>query len=691
VSVVQGLRGARVGIDVGGTFTDFVLCDPRRGDLVHYKEPSTPADPSRAVITGLAALLDLAGLKPSEVAVLMHGTTIGLNAIIQRRGADIALIVTTGFRDILEIARSRMPSSFNFHATKEEPLVPRFRVVEIGARLSPRGIVTMMPTDAEIGRVAKDLTALGVDAAALVLINGYTDPEFEAGLAEKISAATGIGVTSAAWIWPEIREYERALVACLNAYIQPLMQAYYNRLGSGVTQLRVDAPILVTASNGGSLSLASASARPVETVLSGPASGVMAASRLAEGAGLSNIITFDMGGTSSDIAVAVEGKPEFATRTDVGGLPLVLPVIAVRAIGAGGGSVVWVDEHGVLKVGPLSAGADPGPVAYDRGGTEPTVTDCYVALGYIDPNAFLGGRMALNAAAARAALEAVGHRIGIDGKDAAARTAAGALAVTTASMATELFKALAQRGLDPADFALVPFGGAGPTHANLLAEEAGIVHIVVPSSAGTFCALGAVGADLRRDFVRTLRLRLDDEAAERLKETFAALEHEGRAWLDAEGDIAESIRVLRAVDMRYRGQAYELRVEIGEPVETATAATFAEAFHREHERIYGFRDRSAPIELGTARLAIVGCMTPISQQRLPVGTGIPIVAGKRQIFHAGAWIEAAVYRRLSLRAGDRFVGPAIIEQDNTTTLALPGWAVEVDKAGNLHLRKGVPA
>lgn len=681
------LRGARIGVDVGGTFTDFVLWDHRRGGLVHYKEPSTPADPSRAVISGLAALLDKAEMRAGEVGVVMHGTTIGLNAIIQRRGADIALIVTTGFRDILEIARSRMPSSFDFHASKEAPLVPRFRIIEIGARLSARGTVTMEPDEKEVARVARELAALKVDAAALVLINGYADPAFEAALAARIADAAGIDVTSAARIWPEIREYERTLVACLNAYIQPLMQNYYGRLGSGVAGLGVDGPILVTASNGGSLSLASASDRPVETILSGPASGVMAASRLAEGSGVGGIITFDMGGTSSDIAVAMDGRPEFATRTDVGGLPLVLPVIAVSAIGAGGGSIVWVDAHGVLKVGPHSAGADPGPVAYGRGGTEPAVTDCYLALGYIDPHAFLGGRMSLDAEAARSALGSVGARIGIEGEDAAARTAAGALAVTTASMATELYKALAQRGLDPAGFALVPFGGAGPTHAALLAEEAGIVHVVVPPAAGTFCALGAVGADLRRDFVRSLRVRLDAATAGLLKQTFAALEAEGRAWLAAEGDLAQGTDVACAVDMRYSGQAYELRVEIDEPLQSATADSFAEAFHREHERIYGFRDGAAPVELGTARLAVIGMMPPIGSAALAHGTGTPSREGSRPIFHAGAWIDADIFRRAVLKAGDRFAGPAIVEQENTTTVVPPGWDAEVDATGNLHLRK----
>lgn len=678
--------GARIGIDVGGTFTDFVLSNPSDGSLTYYKEPSTPDDPSRALTEGLQSLLDKAGLASADVATLMHGTTIGLNAIIQRRGATIALVVSKGYRDILEIARSRMPSSFDFHASKEEPLVPRLRIVEIDARLSSSGEVTKTADAAELDRVASELKALGVDAAALVLINGYTTPAVEIDLATQLSErAGGLSITSAAAIWPEIREYERTLVACLNAYIQPLMQRYFSDLQKGLERDGVAAPMLVTASNGGSLSLASAKERPVETILSGPASGVMAAARLADAADVKSIITFDMGGTSSDIAVAHAGSAELATRTDIGGLPLVLPVVDVSAIGAGGGSIVWVDAHGLLKVGPQSAGAIPGPVSYGRGGTQAAVTDCYLALGYIDPAGFLGGRMRLDVEAARRALAEVGELIGLSGDDRAALAAEGALAVTTAGMATELYKTLASRGLDPASFALVPFGGAGPTHANLLAEEAGIGRIVIPPAAGTFCALGAAAADLRRDFVRSLRRPLDETSTTLLFDVLRELSEEGGLWLDHEGEASQGRRFERAADMRYAGQAYELRVTLDESCRDV--ASIAEAFHLEHERIYGFRDTETKIELGTVRLAVVGITSKISQPEIAPGTGNPERKGERQIFRAGKWVRAAVYDRSALGAGDRVIGPAIIEQDDTTTVLMPHWSARADAVGNLHLER----
>ncbi|SEH02110.1 N-methylhydantoinase A [Nonomuraea solani] len=681
---------ARIGIDVGGTFTDLVAVVPERGLVVHHKEPSTPADPSLAVADGLAAILGQARLRPEEVAGVTHGTTIGLNAIIQRRGARIALVVTEGYRDLLEIGRSRMPSSFDLYAGKEEPLVPRNRIVEIPARLGPGGDPVTEPDADALDRVAARLAAIGADAAAVVVLHGYTRPAFEEGIAASLrERLPGLPVTASATVWPEVREYERALVACLNAYIQPLMDDYFRRLEQRVRALGVSAPIFISASNGGSMSLRSAAERPIETVLSGPAAGVAAASRLAREADLTGIVTFDMGGTSSDIAVTVGGTPELATHTTVGGLPLILPVVAVNAIGAGGGSVVWADGHGVLKVGPASAGADPGPVAYGRGGDRPTITDCYLVTGLIDPATFLGGRMRLDPGASGKALSEITLSNGPGG--GAEEVAAGALRVATAGMATELQKIMAQRGLDPRRFTLVPFGGAGPTHAAILAEEVGVAHIVVPPTAATFCALGAAGADLRRDFARSLRRTLDAAGAARLADVLAELSDQAREWLADQHATGPQtrLRLSAAADMRYAGQAYELRVPLpgGGENPFGDRAAVAEAFHAEHERLYGFRDQHAPIELGTARLDVVSPVADLPSATVPPGTGEPRPAGRRRVLLAGAWHDAAVHHRAELGVGDAFAGPAIVEQDDTTVVVPPGWSGDVDRAGNLHLRR----
>jgi N-methylhydantoinase A len=685
--VTAASRVARIGIDVGGTFTDFVLFHPARPSLVHHKQPSTPDDPSRAVAEGLDALLQAAGLDARSIALLTHGTTIGLNAVIQRRGARVALLVTEGFRDVLEIGRSRMPFSFDFHADKEAPLVPRDRVVELPARFAASGQQTRVPDDAALATAAAALRALAPDAVALMLINGYANPAAESALADRIAALLpGIPVSSAARLWPEIREYERTLVACLNAGIQPLMQSYFHRLAERLSASGVTAPVFITASNGGSLSLATARARPVETLLSGPASGVMAASRLASATGTQRIITFDMGGTSSDIAVSCDGEPQFATRTEIGGLPLVLPVVAVSAIGAGGGSILRVDAQGVLKVGPESAGADPGPIAYGRGGSEPTITDCYLVTGLIDPARFLGGRVHLDCAASVAALAKIAARLGLRGTDAPAQAAWGALRVATAGMVTELFKTMARDGLDPAEFSLVPYGGAGPTHATLVAEDAEIPRIVVPLAAATFCALGAVSADLRRDFAQSLRRVLDPAAAVALGGLFAEMGEAALRWIDGEGELAQHTEFRHAVDMRYGGQAYELTVPLDAPTDDVTV--LAEAFHREHERLYGFRDSEAPIELGTARLAVIGRVTPVVLPELATSDEPPMPRERRRIYLETGWTETSIFERSDLRAGQHFDGPAIVEQADTTVLVLPGWHLRVDRFGNLHLARG---
>ena len=681
---------ARVGIDVGGTFTDFVLADA--GALVFHKEPSTPDDPSAAVESGLAALVQKAGIAMGDIGLLVHGTTLGLNAIIQRRGGPIGLVTSPGNRDVLEIARCRMPNSVDFHLTREEDLVPRDLAFEIPARLTVDGTVLMRPSAADYDRVAASLRMGGVVSVAVMLLHSYLHPALEAEVAAELSARLpGVPVSASAAVWPEMREYERALVAVLNGFIAPLMQDYFTRLESRLAARGLRAAITITASNGGTVALRTARARPIETVLSGPASGVVAAARAAERTPHQRLITLDMGGTSSDIALTRSGEPEYTTRTTVGGLPLVMPVVNVSAIGAGGGSIIWVDPQGVLKVGPRSAGAAPGPVCYGRGGTEPTVTDCYLACGFIDPANFLGGRMRLDREAAERALMPIAARLGFSGPDAAARAAQAALRVATAVMATELSKGLAQRGEDASSFALMPFGGAGPTHANMLAEEARLSAVLVPFAPSTFCALGAILADVKRDFVRSLRIRLlpaSDAATAKLHTALAELSAEARVWIVGETDSLRGHTLSATAEMRYAGQSFELTVDW----DAATFAhptpdTIAELFHRVHEGVYGFRDTTSAVELTALRVRVTGHVEPIDlPDALPLPPAAPL--GTRRIFGAGGWGDWPVHDRFRLGRGARVAGPAIIEQEDSTLVLLPGWRAEVDLRGNLELRRG---
>ena len=683
----------RIGIDVGGTFTDFVLADMAGRRLAFHKEPSVPADPSLAVERGFAALFEAEGVRPEEVELVVHGTTLGLNAIIQRRGARMALVVSRGNLDLLELARLRLPSSYDFTAPRETPLVPRNLVLETSARMRSDG-TTLVPVDpAEVACLGAAIGAAKVDAVAIVLLNAYRNPALELELADALRPLLpGVLITTSGTVWPEIREYERGLIAGLNAYIHPLMSQYFDRLKQRADARGVTAPIYITANNGGTLSLEWARARPIETVLSGPASGVVASTRLGAAAGRTGLVTFDMGGTSADISVCQTGVPEFTTATFVGDFPLMLPVVNVGAIGAGGGSIVWVDAQGVLKVGPLSAGADPGPACYGRGATDPALTDCYVTLGYIDPDTFLGGRMTLDARAAAEALERIADRIGLAGENRAVQAAAAAVRVATARMATEITKLLATAGVDPRDFALVAYGGAGPTHANLLAEEAALTTVLVPTAPGTFCALGAVLADVRRDYVRTARHFIGAVEPARngwaaIAALLAGLEADARAWLATEGELIGACDIVVSFNMRYAAQAYEIEIIVPEALRATLDDTMlAGLFHDEHERRYGFREPATPIETATVRLGVIGRVPPVTLPEKPANAPRP--RGERVIWHLGQPVRAAVYARADIGQGAVVTGPAVLEQPDTTTLILPGWTAMADRLGTLHCARG---
>ena len=676
----------RIGIDVGGTFTDFVLANRATGQATRYKEPSVPADPSLSVRRGLPPLIERAGVQPEDVELIVHGTTLLVNAIIQRKGARVGLVVTRGHRGILEIGRMSLDNSYDFKLQKEEPLVERHLIFETSARTLADGRVVGEPEDGEIEAIAAEVKENALDAVTVLLLNAYAHPEMEARVAAALRThLPGLPVTESATIWPESREFERALVAIMNAYVQPLMDDYLERLVDRVADVGIAAPIYITASNGGTLSIATSRERPIDTVLSGPASGVVAATRVATLSGLEKIITVDMGGTSCDVALNMGAEPEYTTATRVGDFPLVVPVVNVSTIGAGGGSVVWVDPQGVLKVGPESAGADPGPICYGRGGTRPTITDCYLLVGYIHPDHFLGGRMKLDAEAAETALAALADRVGLENEDRAVGAAEAALRVASAMMSTELYTGLARRGEDPAEFTLMAFGGAGPTHANLLAEESRISSIVVPPAPGTFCAMGAILADVKRDYVRSRHLKFADgrAAIEELARVFRELEADAATWIEAEGSLLGEPVFEAALDMRYAGQAFDLQVTIPDALRVAPGIEdLTELFHAEHERIYSFRDLESNVEVTTERVRVTGKIPPLALPEVAVRESIPPVS-RRQVFHRGAYHDVPVFLRRELGRDAAIVGPAIIEQEDSTLWIVPGWTARIDRIGNI--------
>jgi N-methylhydantoinase A len=679
-------RGVRIGIDVGGTFTDFIVADRADGGMILHKEPSTPSNPAFAVANGLAALVERGAVDPRRVELVVHGTTIGLNAIIQRRGARMALVVSEGNRDVLEIARLRLASSYDFTAPRERPLVPRDRVFTVRARMASDGSVLRDVDAAEVARIGAQIRAADVEAVAVMLLNSYRDAALEIRLADMLrSELPGVAVTESALVWPEVREYERCLIACLNASIAPLMSGYLDRLATLVREAGIAAPIYITANNGGTLALPSARSRPVDTILSGPASGVVSSTKVGGATGHQQLVTFDMGGTSADIAICSAGAPEFTTVTQVGDFPLMMPVVNVAAIGAGGGSVLWVDSEGLLKVGPHSAGAEPGPVAYGRGGTQPTLTDCYLVLGILDPARFLGGRMRLDVAAARAALAEIGSRIGLD----VAAVAEAALRVASAKMATEIVKLLAQAGEDPRRYALLAYGGAGPTHASLLAREARLHRVLVPMAPGAFCAMGAILADVRRDYVRTARHLVASAHGEAdgwplLESALAALKAEALDWISREGDIVGEHALAVTADMRYPGQAYDIRIDVPDAVlSDLDGPALAALFHAAHLRLYGFSEPASAVEVTTLRLGVIGRVPPLTLSDCPPRAAT--APESRDLRIDGACVTAAVYRRADLGSGQIITGPAVIEQEDTTTLILPGWTAIVDRIGTLDI------
>ncbi|MDT0681612.1 hydantoinase/oxoprolinase family protein [Roseicyclus sp. F158] len=681
----------RIGIDVGGTFNDLVAEDLATGRRVFHKEPSVPSDPSLAVQRGMTGLLDVAGLAPGDIGAVMHGTTLALNTILQRQGARVAAVVSRGNRHVFEIARAQLPAAIDFTHGREEPLVPADRVFETEARIGADGTIVAPVDDAEMDRLAEDLRRAGAEAVAVMLLNSYRHPALEAEIAEALTRRLpDLPVVASAAIWPEAREYERGLLAALNASIRPLMGVYFERLTSRLGELGIDAPLFITTNNGGTVSLQTALDRPIDTVLSGPAAGVTAAIDVAPPEAGDNLVTFDMGGTSADMSIIAGRAPELTSAARVGDFPIMLPVVSVTAIGAGGGSILWRDAQGVLKIGPESAGSDPGPIAYGRGGTRPTITDCYLATGIVDPARFLGGRMALDGAAAAAGLATLGRDLGLEGdEDVAARAAHAGLRVATAMMGVDLSKLLARRGLDLRDFTMVAYGGAGATHATMLAREAGLSRVLIPRAPGTFCALGASIARIQRDFVASLGYLLGtgkSNAGQPVKAALDRLSSEAAAWArgEAAGDAAAP-RISAMVRARFPDQAYDLELEFGADAlalqdAAGLEALILDAFHDRHHTLYGFEDRATPVLAGLLRVTVtIPAERPASPPPTPAKT---VPAEERRVWD-GAWLDAQVLDRASLPPGARITGPALLEQPDTTIWIVPGWTGEVLPDGNL--------
>ena len=672
----------KVGIDVGGTFTDLCVINGTTGEWSGFKTPTVPQDIAAGVLDAFEALKGR-GVDPGDVDYFVHGTTIAVNTSIQRRGALCALLVTNGFRDMLELARLRMPSAWDYYSVRAEPLVPRERVIEVDERLLHTGEVETPLSEDGIKRAVDAVRRADVESVAICLLHSYVNPRHEQILKSALERAMpDVDVCCSSEIWPQMREYERAMATVMNAYVLPIMSRYIDNLESRLGDFGLHVSPYITRSNGGIMSIRAARSQPVQTLMSGPASGVIGALQVGRDAGFTELITFDVGGTSADVAVIEGGEAAYSKEEHVGDFPLILPAIGISSIGAGGGSLAWLDGSGVLRVGPQSAGANPGPACYGLGGTEPALTDAFLVCGYLNAERF-PGTSGLDRSASEAALQTVAEQLGADLET----TADAMIRVALANMYAELSGVFDRRGVDPRDFTLVAFGGAGPVLACFLAEDINVGTVLVPLSPGTLCAYGALKADVMSDFIQSLRVEVNQEGLERIAEAADALRELGLAWLRQEAPPVADTALQLSADMRYVGQSFDLEVPLEEAwIRDDRRAAITDAFHEAHERVYSHADPEAPVEVVNLRLRAIG-ETP--QQEITMATIDPPARNgsspKRPAAFRGERTPAVVLRRESMRPGDEFAGPAIVEQTDTTCVIPPGWDAKVDAQRNLVL------
>jgi N-methylhydantoinase A len=686
----------RIGIDIGGTFTDVAMVEADTGRIEIAKVPTTPRDFGRGVIDGISRGLRDNAIDPATVTLLSHATTVVTNALLEKKGARAGFIATRGFRDVLELRRSSRPDLYDLFQDAPAVLMPRRHRFEITERIDAQGAVVTPLAEAELPALIEAIRAAGLQTVAVSLLFSFLNDTHERRIGEALRAALpDVAVYLSCEVLPEIREFERASTTAVCAYVGPLLRSYLDRLQRAASGLGLPA-LHVMGSSGGVFDIAEALRLPAAVVESGPAAGVIAASLAGRQLDRPNLISFDMGGTTAKASVIVGGEVAVTAEYEVGGAanakrwmhgtghPIRVPVIDLAEVSAGGGSIAWIDPGGALKVGPHSAGADPGPAAYGAGGTRPTVTDADVVLGYLDRDALLDGALRIDLAAAERAIdEAVGTPLGLSVAEAAARI----VEVVNANMAQALRIVSVERGHDPQEFSLIAFGGAGPVHAAALAEDLQIPEVIIPPAAGAFSALGLVASDLRRDYSRTLYANLADVDPTRMEASIAAMEAEAVAMLDAANVPQERRAIIRQADLRYRRQAYELTVPLIEGrINRLVTDALAEAFHAKHAQTYGHANRAEPVQLVNLRVTALGRLPALTlvQRADPDSARLR----ERDVWFAGTgFIAAPVHWRPGLAPGALLAGPAIIEALDSTTVVPPGWQARFDEFGCIRLAR----
>ena len=683
----------RLGVDVGGTFTDLLLVNDETAELFRVKTPSTPADPSEGVLVGVRRICEESGVRPGDLAYVMHGTTVATNAMLEAKGARVGLVTTQGFGQILHLARSQTPGPLAgwIIMVKPDPPAALEDTREARERMSAQG-EPVEPVDREqVAEIVRDLVDSGVETLTVSLINSYANPAHEREIRDVIHELyPDFPVTISSDVLPEFREYERTLTACMNSYVRPRVERYVRSLEGSLRDFGVEGELNLLRSDAGLMSVDVASEHPIYGILSGPAGGVAGALYVARRAGFEDVLTFDMGGTSTDVALCQNGQPTIERQTEIPyglGLPgevipVKVPSVNVRSVGAGGGSIAHVPEvTGALRVGPQSAGADPGPASYGKGGTDPTVTDANVVVGHLPPQ-LLGGEMQLDVEAAKAAVQTIGDALGLE----LYRAAEGILDIVNENMAGALRLVSVQRGYDPRDFALVAFGGAGPMHANAVARIMGSFPVIVPPAPGLLCATGDIVADFRGEFARTFIRTTDSVSGDDVRSILDELGDEARSWMRREGIAEGDQRLAFNVDMRYYRQGYEIPVEIDPALLAGNGtAMLAERFNQLHEQFYGFRMDESACEIVNLRVIGYG---KVPEPHLPEGEpdaseASAAVVDEHEVYFQGEWLPTRIYDRAKLRPGHRIEGPAIVTEFDSTTVVLSGHAAEVDRHLNL--------
>ena len=666
----------RVSADIGGTFTDIVI-EPSDAPVFVGKVPTTPDNPARGVIQGIKELVP----NLSDIEFFVHGTTVGLNAFLERKGERVLLLTTAGAGDSFTIARGCRQSLYSLQYKKPEQLVPRHDIHEIRGRLSWEGDELEPLNVADFDAVIEKVRNQGINAIAICFLHAYAYPQHEQQAHDILQAALpNVSISLSNKVASEWREYERASSAVMNAYVAPVVQRYLNSLQTELKNMGMPATVHIMQSSGGVTTADNASKNPVFTLLSGPVGGTIAGTSLAETSGRKNLLCVDMGGTSFDLSVVIDGKANTTMETELEGLPLLMSIIDIQTIGTGGGSIAWLEQD-AMRVGPHSAGSQPGPACYGRGGEQPTVTDANLYLGRLGTQSLLKGAMSLDEEACKHAVESVAKQVGME----STAFAEGILSISNAAMADAMRTITVSEGLDPREFSLVAFGGAGPMAAVFLAAELDINEVIIPNFPGTFSAWGMLQTDLRQDFTHSYFRSQSAASLDELNNIYLELENSGKQALVDEGTSEKFISYQRSADMRYSGQEYTINVAIAPD---ASLDSMYDDFHEAHNRRYGHSSKAAPLEFVNLRVAAFGAINKYKDSSTKENTQQDITVGERDAIFSGEVHNTKVVLRENLTVNHSVEGPVIIEEQSATTIIPPGWSAAPDETGSLIIRRG---